>query len=54
MHPMLGTPYSLMPDLYDLQYEDNENVMITETPQFLSEPLQLVRVFDVFLIFKLS
>ena len=46
---ILGVPYGMMTDLYDTNYDyefgetqAREDVMITETPQFLSEPLELV------------
>ena len=44
-----GLPYSSMNDLYDTNYEyefgenqAREEVFITETPEFLSQPLDLV------------
>ena len=44
-----GVPYGSMNDLYDINYEyefgdiqAREEVLITKTPQFLSEPLELV------------
>ena len=48
-----GVPYGSMEDLYDTNYEyefgdiqAREEVLITKTPQFLSEPLELVSDTD--------
>ena len=48
-----GVPYGSMNDLYDTNYEyefgdiqAREEVLITKTPQFLSEPLELVSDTD--------
>ena len=52
MNPhILGVPYGMITVLYDTNYDyefgetqAREDVMITQTPQFLSEPLELVIV----------
>ena len=48
-----GLPYSSMNDLYDTNYEyefgenqAREEVFITETPEFLSQPLDLVSLYN--------
>ena len=56
-----GNPYGSMKDLYDTNYEyevgdfeSREEVLVTKTPKFLSQPLELVSLIfalDVTLAF---